>query len=158
VNLPAGWLSDNEAATLATLATDKTVLELGAWKGRSTTALASTARLVVSADWHRGDPDAGYEPTLPDYWANVRDLPNVAVVVGDFGQIVPLFASIFDLAFVDGAHDYESVLRDARGALHLTSGLVLFHDYDQPQVQEAVAAVGFKPIQAIDTLAVCPTW
>jgi predicted O-methyltransferase YrrM len=153
--LPPGWLSDAEAAYLAKIAKRKTVLELGAWLGRSTVVLASTAKHVVSVDWHKGDEDAGFGDTLPGYWDTVRNLDAVTMVVGRFEFVVPLFAPVFELAFVDGSHAADAVERDARLALSVTRGTVVFHDYDQPAVQAAVAAVFGPPVRRVDTLAIC---
>ncbi len=155
--LPPGWLTDNEAACLADMARDATVLELGAWLGRSTLTLASTAEHVVSVDWHKGDWDAGFGDTLPGYWEKVRNLDNVTMVVGRFEAIVPLFADRFDLAFVDGAHDHDSVIRDACLAVAATHGKVVFHDFDQPRVRAAVASTGIRAVRLVDTLAVWET-
>jgi predicted O-methyltransferase YrrM len=103
VNLPPGWLSDTEAVYLAEIAKDKNVLELGAWVGRSTVVLASAAAHVVSVDWHKGDEESGFGDTLPGYWDTVRHLDNVTMVVGRFEFVVPLFAPVFQVAFVDGS-------------------------------------------------------
>src|SRR6266498_5773579 len=48
-------ITREEAARLATLATGKDVLELGAQYGFSTVILAQAARRVTSVDWHQGD-------------------------------------------------------------------------------------------------------
>lgn len=157
MSVPPGWLSDAEADYLARLARDKTVLELGAWLGRSTVALASTAAHVVSVDWHKGDAGAGFGDTLPGYWDTVRNLDNVTMVVGRFEFVVPLFAPVFGLAFVDGCPVEDAVVRDARLAAAVTRGLVAFHDYDQAAVQAAVSEVGFVPVARVETLAVCET-
>lgn len=157
MNVPPGWLSDLEADCLAQLARGKTVLELGAWLGRSTVVLASTAVHVVSVDWHKGDEDAGFGDTLPGYWDTVRNLDAVTMVVGRFEFVVPLFAPVFQLAFVDGCHAEDAVVRDARLAAAVTRGLVAFHDYDQPAVQAAVSEAGFVPVRRVDTLAICET-
>ena len=154
MNLPSGWLTDDEASALAELSQDKVVLELGAWKGRSTTAIASTAKHVVSVDWHHGDPDSGAGDTLTEYMTNVRALPNVTIIIGRFETVLPLLAPVFDLVFVDGAHDYQSVLRDARLAVSVGS-MVAFHDHNQPPVAQAVSAAGLAPVRVTDSLAVC---
>lgn len=137
-----GWLSHADAAALRELAAGKTVLELGAWKGRSTVVLAGVADYVVSVDQHLGIEEMPGEDSLPDYLASVRELPNVAIVVARFGSFLPLLApNRFDLVFIDGAHDYESVERDITYALLLHPKVVAFHDWDIPDVQ--AAAVSF---------------
>ena len=151
--LPTGWLTEPEAETLSQLAAGQTVLELGAWKGRSTAALAATALHVVSVDWHYGDPDAGQEDTLDEYIANVRHLRNVTMVVGRFETVVPHLSG-FDLVFLDGAHDYASVLRDAQLAIRV-GRTIAFHDHNQAPVAAAVADAGLSPHTVIDSLAIC---
>jgi len=145
VKLPDGWLPDNEARELQRLARGKVVLELGAWKGRSTVALAEVASYVVSVDRHQGVE--GYKVTgvdsLPDYLDSVRGLPNVAIVIADFERFVPLLGWDFDLVFVDGDHDTQAVARDTQTALeHVrTEGKLVFHDWDMNSVREGAGSV-----------------
>lgn len=155
-DLPQGWLSEVEANELRRLAKDKTVLELGAWKGRSTVVLAEVATYVVSVDRHQGISEREGEDSLPDYLAHVRGLDNVAIVIAPFEQIVPLFDSFFTMAFIDGVHDEESVYRDTILALeHVTaSGVIAMHDYDFPEVQKAaLRAMCRKPDGLVDSVA-----
>lgn len=141
--LPSGWLADVEAGELARLADDRVVLELGAWKGRSTALLSWAARYVVSVDRHRGGGEVGAEDSLPDYLDSVRMLGNVAMVVASFEEFVPLLGRSFDLAFVDGDHDEASVRRDALLARdHVRKGgVVAFHDWDRESVRQGARAV-----------------
>lgn len=115
-DLPPGWLMDDEARELRRLAEGRTVLELGAWKGRSTVVLAEVAHYVVSVDRHEGIPEVGSEDSLPDYLSAVRQLGNVAIVVADFEDIICLLGD-FDVVYVDGNHDEEAAFRDATMAL-----------------------------------------
>ena len=143
--LPDGWLSKDEASELQRLATGKTVLELGAWKGRSTVVLSQVARHVVSVDRHQGIPghtDNG--DSLLDYLSAVRELENVAIVISDFQTFVPFLAVVFDLVFVDGDHDADSVERDVLlGCQHVyySNGIIVLHDFDFESVREGAARV-----------------
>jgi predicted O-methyltransferase YrrM len=160
--LPAGWLSEAEAEALASLATGKTVLEVGSWLGRSTVAMARTAALVVSVDHHRGslehqaepykdpvlrDPVSGDYSTLRRFVANleesgVRD--RVVPIVAPFASVAPLLERIFDFAFIDAQHDYQSVMDDAGLAWGCVKhgGPLVFHDYGEwSGVVSAVAAL-----------------
>src|SRR4029077_11328726 len=74
LTLPEGWLTSAEAAALAEIAAGKTVLEIGAWLGRSTVALARSARLVVSVDHHHGPPYDGNGSTLQRFLSNLERL------------------------------------------------------------------------------------
>ena len=154
-NLPAGWLTPVEADELRKLADGKTVLELGAWKGRSTVVLAETARVVMSVDNHGGIPTMpDIDDSLDDYLATVRDLPNVVIVIADFQTVVPHLGT-FDLVFVDGTHDDEPVARDANLALTVDPTVIAFHDWDIRAVSATVSlAYHRKPTRIVDSLAI----
>ena len=146
MNLPDGWLSDNEASELQRLAKGCWVLELGAWKGRSTVALAQVAAFVWSVDTFHGDANTGKQDTFDEYARNLRlwDVSEkVRTSVGAFADIVPgLDMGSFDVVFVDGEHSYAST----REALDLTiprmqvGAMVLVHDYS-PALEGVIRAV-----------------
>jgi len=133
--LPQGWLTETEAEWLAQQASGKVVLEVGSYLGRSTVAMARSARRLVSVDTHVGPPVRSEGPTANDFLRNLQQFGVAEKVVGfmgDFGVVAPLLRADFELAFVDAAHDGLSVLRDGRAAyllLRLGSAIV-FHDYD----------------------------
>lgn len=149
LNLPDGWLTVEEAEQLALLARDRNVLELGAWKGRSTVLLAGSAKHVVSVDRHTGIPGHGGD-SLDEYLGNVRGLPNVSVVVSDFQTFVPLLGR-FHLAYIDGDHDEYSVYRDSRLA-RPHADVLAFHDWDFPEVRAGAAWLG-EPDGLVGSLA-----
>lgn len=158
VPLPDGWLSAREADKLAELADGGVVLELGAWKGRSTVALASTARYVVSIDAHK--PFVSFlerydEDSLPTYLDNVRKLPNVGIVIAQFSFAITFDVRAFDLVFVDGLHDKTNVTNDAM-LVSRFDAVVAFHDWGKYQVEEAVRRLNLydEPDEIVDTLAV----
>lgn len=141
-DLPDGWLSAADVGELERLASGKDVLELGAWKGRSTVVLSNVARFVVSVDRHAGIEEVGGEDSLPDYLEAVRGLPNVAIVVASFEDIVPLFTpGRFGLVFIDGDHDLANVQRDIALALLVDPAVVAFHDFDFEDVRMAATQV-----------------
>lgn len=154
-SLPDGWLRDDEAAELARISLGRTVLELGAWKGRSTCVLAAGARYVVSVDRHEGIAEVGGKDSLAEYLANVRSLPNVAIVVACFEEFVPLLSHVvFDLVYVDGDHDAAAVARDTVLATSHAREMVAFHDWDFESVREPVrAAFGREPDALVGSLA-----
>lgn len=156
MTLPDGWLASDEIVELQKLAKGKTVLELGAWKGRSTVVLAEVASYVLSVDRHQGIEEVGGEDSLPDYLDAVRDLANVAIVVAEFNRFCPLLCDYFDLVFVDGDHDEESVSRDTVTALeHVTlEGFIAFHDWDFESVRAGVTSVLERsPFRVVGSLA-----
>lgn len=144
-DLPRGWLSNDDIAELQRLADGKVVLELGAWKGRSTMVLSEVAHYVVSIDRHQGIEDVGGEDSLPDYLTAIRPLANVAIVVARFQDFLPLLDESFDLVFIDGDHDFDSVQRDITLALLLNPKVVAFHDWDFDDVQRAGGQVFGEP-------------
>lgn len=154
--LPDGWLSDVEADELRRLAAGKTVLELGAWKGRSTVVMAEVATYVVSVDRHQGIKEREGEQSLPDYLDNVLGLDNVAVVIAPFHLVVPLFDSFFTLCFIDGSHDEKSVYDDAILAMEHVDGYgtIAFHDWDMDSVKKDVLrAMCRQPDSLVDSVA-----
>jgi SAM-dependent methyltransferase len=161
MRLPDGWLPDNEVRELQRLAKGKAVLELGAWKGRSTVALGLVAKYVVSVDRHEGVEGYGVTgmDSLPDYLDAVRGLANVAIVVADFDAFCPFLCDYFDLVFVDGDHDTDAVARDTQTALEHVArgrdGTLVFHDWDMDSVREGVAsALGSRsPARVVGSLA-----
>lgn len=158
-DLPPGWLSDAEADALADLARATVVLEVGAWLGRSTVAMARTAKLVISVDHHRGstehqaqaaerytpglhDAATGEDSTLRRFMANIKELDNIVPVIAPFEQCAPYIGGC-GMAFIDGQHDHESVYRNAQDAWTMCLAYdapLVFHDYGTwPGVVSAVA-------------------
>lgn len=138
-----GWLSALEARTLWELATDRTVLEIGSWKGRSTVHLAQTATKVFALDTFRGDKDTGLQDTLEEFLANLRRegvRDRVIPLVGDVADIGPVLRGPFGMTFVDGNHDDIAVQADTELAVRLTGpGSVLaWHDWRMPSVRSGI--------------------
>lgn len=157
----AGWLTEEEGRELSRLAAGKAVLEIGAYCGRSTVCLARTARGVTVVDTFdgRGTPLPG--DTGPTFRANLVRFgvaEKVTAHRGESGTVLPLLPRVFDLVFVDGAHDRESVLADAHAAAAVLrpGGLIAFHDYrgNEPGVTAAVDEFGGDILARVGTLAV----
>jgi predicted O-methyltransferase YrrM len=152
-------MTAEEAAKLATLATGKDVLELGAWHGFSTVVLAQAARRVCSVDWHQGDEHAGAGDTWESYRANLARYgvtANVDARRGRFDDVLPALAAegvLFDGCFLDAQHDTASVEADLALALPLIrpGGFVAFHDYGRG---EATGHPGFGVTEAADAFGV----
>jgi hypothetical protein len=132
-----GWLRPEEGEALAKLAEGKRVLEVGSYCGLSTVCLARTAKLVVAVDPHDGRGTAVPQDTLPKLRANLQRYgvaDRVTVYPVPFARLDPDYTCRFDLIFIDGAHDAESVRADIRRALPLLApgGVLAFHDYGSP--------------------------
>jgi predicted O-methyltransferase YrrM len=158
-----GWLSEAEGEKLQELARGKVVLELGSYKGRSTVCMAEVAELVVAVDWHRGGEDIGFRDTLWEFMEvldghGVRD--KVIPVVARHEDVGPVLArGGFDLAFIDGCHDRESVDRDSFNALLCIEyrGVIAWHDCGHVKYPDVKAyledAEFYCPSRLVDSLA-----
>jgi hypothetical protein len=162
-----GWLTFDEGKALWRFAEGKRVLEIGSYCGRSTICLAQSADTVHSVDPHDGRGTAEPRKTLAELRTNLGryGVENVKAFVGTLEQSIDECqhapSELYDLIFIDGAHDLESVRRDineCRGLL-APDGLLAFHDYRNidPGVTQAVdelIAAGGEMLSTHDTLAV----
>lgn len=152
-----GWLSEAEGSVLAVLACGKEVLEIGSYKGRSTVCMARTAREVWSVDHHKGDRNTGPADTAMEF---VRNLCAAGVEPKVNVSLVPIEGhefhdGMFDMAFIDAAHDADSVERHTRIAMKVVKpgGLIVWHDWDQSGVREGVVRCGLMPTAFTGSLA-----
>lgn len=154
-----GWLTEEEGRELMRLAAGKAVLEVGSYCGRSTVCLARTAGTVSAVDTFDGRGTALEGDTYPTFLANLERYgvaDKVAVYRGTSGKVLPPMPPVFDLAFIDGSHDFKSVLRDAALAADCLrpGGLLAFHDYDNaadPGVRAAVDALAARGAAVLST-------
>lgn len=159
MSLPDGWLSEQEADELRSLASGGRVLELGSWKGRSTIVMAEVAELIVSVDRHLGIGSASDPaPSLYEYLDNISGHANVVPVIADWAKIYLMFSNqFFDLIFVDGDHDAASVQRDFEIAMALQKegSVIAGHDWDFDSVREGVRLAGLDaPTRVTGSVAV----
>jgi predicted O-methyltransferase YrrM len=153
-------VTEDECRKLAELAEGKTVLELGAWKGRSTVAMAQTARRVFSVDWHQGDDHAGEGWTLREYIQNLTRYgvwDRVVPIIGRFEDVLPRLVKGFDLTFIDGLHTTEAAVSDLNWAGIVTDGRIAMHDYNVQGFginDAANAYFGTEPDEVVRTLAI----
>ena len=146
-----GWLSDAQGRALFMAAAKTTgrgaIVEIGSWKGRSTTWLASGARLagqsVYAIDPHRRSREYPEEETLDEFLATLArnglaDVVEPLVMTSE--EAAARVAGPVELLFIDGDHAYDAVRRDAELWLPRLSdgGIVMFHDaataaYDGPR-------------------------
>lgn len=160
-----GWLSPQEGYALARLAHGKKVLEIGSYCGRSTICLAQHAEKVTSVDPFDGRATTKPQETLGAFIENLVRyglIHKVDARKGCAAMVVPGLEGPFDLAFIDGAHDFKNVMTDAALATEkLTSdGLLAFHDYNRPGDEGVTAAVdklvadGAQVVEVSETIAV----
>jgi predicted RNA methylase len=130
-----------EADILTYAAAGKTVAEVGTGLGVSTAALAKSALKVFTFD--------------PDPWVRKEIVPGL---LQEFSNIVfyptPYGTSVgkVDLAFVDGAHDKASVLRDIKNLRWNAVRYAIFHDMDNPDVEAALQREHLKYFRLTDRL------
>jgi predicted O-methyltransferase YrrM len=136
-----GWLSEAQGRALFDAAAAATgagvIVEIGSWKGRSTTWLASGARLagqrVYAVDPHRGSRENPAADTLQEFSDNLTRSGLSAVVepmVMTSEEAAARIHGPIELLFIDGDHSYEGVRRDAELWLPrlMNGGTVMFHD------------------------------
>jgi hypothetical protein len=152
----AGWLTEAEGRELARLAEGKDVLEVGAYCGLSTICLARGAASVTTVDPFDGRATEHPVDTFQAFTANLRRYGvdgKVTPCRGTSEEILPGLPPVFDLVFIDGAHDVESVRTDIRLARSVLrpGGLLAFHDY---RVRPGEADGRWDPgvTQAVDEL------
>lgn len=161
-----GWLTHAEGAELQRLATGRDVLEIGAWHGRSTVAIALTARRVYTVDHFRGD---GYTNGAPDVSKLLSNLTrhevsnSVCVLIGKQRDVLPRLCSDFGLIFYDADHSGESTSYALNWIIERApSAVIAVHDYcdvyehyrDAKHAIDAAARQLGRSVRLIDTLAV----
>ena len=157
-----GWLTEVEAKRLEELARGKRVLEIGSYCGLSTVVMGRVAAHVTAVDYFdgRGTPHpANTKPTFDNSISRYGLQGKVEAVHPDAELPLPKY----DLVFIDGDHDYESVRIDIGKAKNVLAegGLIAFHDFDHPShrgvreaVEELLLAYGGEIISVQDSLAV----
>lgn len=149
-----GWMSDSELQWLAERAQEhKSIVEIGSFLGRSTSALAANTDGIVYAldDWHGPRDktvqvqewrekvgDAFVEHGYSTFINNVSGFGNVRSMPCDHAS--PPEVPSPDMVFIDGSHEYSDVKRDIvywKSKL-APGGLLCGHDYNWDGVYEAV--------------------
>jgi predicted O-methyltransferase YrrM len=155
----AGWLTPKEGKALADLSRGKRVLEIGSYCGLSTVCIARVAESVTAIDYFDGRATPVPTSTREAFDKNIARYGLEDKVTACHPD-VPLEGE-YDLAFIDGAHDVDSVRADIQKALAVLAhdGLIAFHDYSQgdPGVMLAVnefTDAGAEIISQHDSLAV----
>lgn len=156
-----GWTSGWELLWLGLSAADhKKIIEIGAWKGRTTYMLAHYTKGKVYAVDHWSGPTNimehkdGYKEVLdngPDFvynqfMKNVEPVKSKIVVVREnsntaYRTMEENYGKDFDMLFIDGDHQYQQVKLDIQNYMKLLKpgGLICGHDYPgYPGVVKAV--------------------
>lgn len=141
-----GYLRDDEAILLFQLAKniklEGVIVEIGSWMGKSTICLAKGSKLAKNHKVFAIDPHSGSEEhtrtfgeisTFKKFQQNIKkakvsDLVKPLVMTSD--EAVSQVKQNISLLFIDGAHDYQSVLNDFNNWFSklLKGGVVALHD------------------------------
>ena len=149
------WFGEPSQAVLARLVGDVRdvpglIVEIGAWEGRSTCALARAAfpRLIDTCDTWQGSPTEISGPLAAErdvraQWAqNVEAFTSGNVVEHRMGwrEYVPTITEPIALCFIDAEHSYIEVLDNIRAVLPLMApgGIICGDDVHHKPVQQAV--------------------
>jgi len=149
-----GWMTEEELTYLATAASKSSVIvEVGAYKGRSTLAMAqNTNGIVYAVDHWQGSPEHQSElSNYPAGWlfdeftTNMEGITNVHPISRSSLQTAAWFKATgktADFIFIDGSHDFESVKSDIEAWAPMLSenGILAGHDFGDgwPDVEKAV--------------------
>lgn len=170
--------SDPIFAELISRVDPSLIIEVGSWYGESAITMAKLAQCeVIAVDTWLGTMD-GMNPAHPDHqWierkhgyptlyetflANVIK-SGVSEYVTPFPQTSVNAARVMwkkhvraDLIYIDAAHETDDVLIDLRlySTLLAPSGIMFGHDYNHPQVREAVRQFG-RPIDVRGRFYIC---
>lgn len=155
-----GWLTPEEGGKLAELAAGKRVLEIGSYCGRSTVCMARFAKHVTAVDFF-DSPKVDFYGDYAGEFDKSLLRHGCAAKVAKHRPEDPI-AGEFDFAFIDGAHDYASVVADLEKVLAVLAdgGLIAFHDYrggidpGVDQVVDELLAEGGELVSLTKTLAV----
>ncbi len=157
----SGWFEDDEAWALHEVvrnhpsrsASGPTVVEIGSWHGRSTIVIARALQargggVVYAIDPHAGTAiheAEGVPDTYEVFLANIRKT-GVAEHVRPIRALSKVARSQFaarsvDVLLVDGAHEYDDVIRDIDewSSALADVATVAFHDArSEPSVRQAI--------------------
>lgn len=166
-----GWMSDKELTFLASLATRcGTMVELGAWKGRTTVTLAKYIRqFVVTIDHFKGTPgdtghdeasDEGGEKIYREFMLNTEkywmDGKLITLRTNDTtgAELVKKLFRKVDAVFIDADHSAEAVARNIEQFRPLVrpGGTLCGHDEYHGTIKEGLIRAGIREWQKHDTV------
>lgn len=123
------------------------VLEIGSHRGVSTEVFLLHCPRVVALDSWENAPHACWGVFFDEFQDRLGGYPNLEVHRAASPDGLARFADHeFDLVYIDGEHDYESVKRDILATKRLVKpgGWMSGHDHWMPGVQRAVDETMFN--------------
>lgn len=135
-----GWMQPDELQFLYEQAgKSKSVLEIGSWKGRSSHALLSGCKgMVTCVDTFAGSAQLGdatnamakQEDIYKQFMENVGHFTNLRVIKATSKEASEILKDEkFDLIFIDGGHQYHEVKEDIALWLPHAKIIMCGHDY-----------------------------
>lgn len=176
INKIEGWLSNKEIILLYKLASRCTgkgvIVEIGSWKGKSTTCLGLGSKEGKTIDVYAIDPHTGSLEhkeiygkvwTFDEFKKNISEagLDNVVKpLVMTSEEAAKTFDKPVELVFIDGLHDYGSVKNDFElwSPKIVDEGIIAFHDtttWQGPKrlVDEAIyKSNNFKKVKTVGSI------
>lgn len=147
-----GWMSPPELEWLRLQASRmESVVEIGCLHGRSSFALATGCKgTVYCIDPWNDDGFASWSKSVGDVFDNVIGIqlpsPEAAANVPDK----------VDMVFIDGAHDYDSVVADITCWLPKTNVLLCGHDYISENAGFPDVATAVNELLGVENIQVAP--
>lgn len=142
-----GWFPEENEQELSRLILEhgiRSVIDVGAFVGKSTVFFAQRVARVFSVDTFQGT-DEHYLSTVPQLVANMRRefdrntaaYHNVQVFAADSLEAAK-FSPIVDLVYIDASHKYNDVVLDIEAWAPLAGKVLCGDDYHWPEVRAAV--------------------
>lgn len=171
MDIPAGWCTDRERRWLSAYATGKEIIiEMGVYRGRSTTALCNGGKVICcdfwSEDFHElqdpNYPPGAWRPHPGDYESFIESFNDEI----QSGKVIPMrmdlynledpgrlrliedYKGIADMVYIDASHQKECVMSDISLARLLLKpdGLMCGHDLSHvwPGIKQALEALSIR--------------
>lgn len=149
----AGWMGGPELQWIFEKATQmESIVEIGAWMGKSTHALCSGCPgIVIAVDHFMGCPNERGGPHIEatqrdisqDFWKNVGHFKNLSLLKMDSVKAAALFKTkTIDMIFIDASHEYPDIKGDLLAWLPVCKRLICGHDIGYDGVKRAVTETG----------------
>lgn len=141
-----GWMSRAELEWLSRAAYESgSAIEVGCWKGRTTSVLAESCDVVHAVDTWAGSEElpamqaqAQRENVYEEFLSNTRRFGDrVQVHRGKSHEIAETVPNA-GLLLIDGGHTYDQVKADLLAYLGKATHIICGHDWPDPQVRQAV--------------------
>lgn len=174
IGLIHGWLTEAEGRLLYDLVEKSpgSVVEIGAWKGKSTAwllvAADSFGKKLYTIDHFRGSSEHHemYGPdidTFPEFQQNISRIAiefNITSIIHickmtSEAAVKRFIDGSVGMVFIDGSHDYDSVRfdLDSWDPKVMKDGIIALHDSNYSSIEKAIRDHGYpKNAQRTDSI------